>query len=54
MTNSGRKNNTTSGGRNKLLAHHQNLEVKSFYSDPARRNVGFNPIEVKRFAHLTL
>ena len=23
------------------LAHHQNFEVKSFYSDPARRNVGF-------------
>ena len=27
-------------GETNRLAHHQNLEVKSFYSDPARRNVG--------------
>ena len=28
-------------GETNRLAHHQNLEVKSFYSDPAPRNVGF-------------
>ena len=37
----GERERRLAAGETNRLAHHQNLEVKSFYSDPAGQNVGF-------------